>query len=37
MFGILLLFTILGCSGANISQTSDEPLTRVYEIPLPEK
>ena len=37
MFGIFLLFTILGCSGANISQTSDKPLTRVYEIPLPEK
>lgn len=37
MFGIFLLFMVLGCSGANISQTSDEPLTRVYEIPLPEK
>lgn len=37
MFGIFLLFTVVGCSGANISQTSNEPLTRVYEIPLPEK
>ena len=37
MFGVFLLSTLVGCSGANISQTSDEPLTQVYEIPLPEK